>query len=246
MTDPLDRAALIAELQDLLLETPALQEFVEGVAVAAAHHFGPATSATVSMQRHGRPNTVAASDTRTAECDQVEYDADSGPCLDALRGGTVVTSDDLAVEHRWSAWLVAARDRGFASVLAIPRTVRPGVEIALNLYAREPGAWDGPVLAVAHLYADEIARAMHLYLRGTDQAELNADLRAAILSRSVIDQAIGVIMAQNRCTEDRAIEMLRAASQHRNVKLRDVATILVQSVAGVPPRDVDTFHDRGS
>lgn len=246
MTDPLDRAALISELQDLLLETPALQEFVEGVATAAAQHIGPTTSATVSMQRDGRPNAVAASDTPAAECDQAEYDADEGPCLDALRLGTVVTSDDLATEDRWPAWRAAARERGFESVIAIPRAVRPGVEIALNLYARTTRPWDGRVLPVAHLYADEIARAMHLYLRGTDQAELNADLRAAILSRSVIDQAIGVIMAQNRCTEDKAIQVLRAASQHRNVKLREVAAILVESVGGAPSKSVDTFHDRGS
>ncbi|MEZ0448695.1 GAF and ANTAR domain-containing protein [Cellulomonas sp. ICMP 17802] len=244
MYDPLDRAAVITELQNLLLETPALHEFVEGIAQAAASHIGPAASATVSMQRDGRPDAVAASDTLAAACDQVEYAADDGPCLDALRHGSVVRSDDLAGDERWDQWRAAARARGFGSILAVPRPVRHGVVIALNLYARPTHVWDDAVLSVAHMYADEIARTMRLYLRGTDQAELNADLRAAIVSRSVIDQAIGVIMAQNRCSEDDAIAILRTASQHRNIKLRDVAATVVESVAGAPPKDVETFRER--
>ena len=246
MDDPLDRAALLDELQDLLLATPALEGFVEGVARAAAEHIGPAAAATVSMQRHGRPYAVAASDPLSAACDEVEYAADDGPCLDALRLGRVVASADLAVDSRWPAWRDAALSRGFRSVAAVPSPVRPGVAIALNLYARATDAWDDQVLPVAHLYADQISRAMHLYLRSTDQTELNADLRAAIVSRSVIDQAIGVIMAQNRCTEDRAIEILRSASQHRNVKLRDLAASLIESVTGSAPKGADTFHERTS
>jgi len=246
MADPLDRAAVITELQNLLLETPALQEFVEGIAVAATVHVRPATSATVSMRRDGRPYAVAASDAVASACDQVEYATDDGPCLEAIRVGDVVISDDLAVDHRWPAWRAAAQARGFGSILAVPRPVRPGVWIALNLYSRATHVWDEGALPVAHMYADEIARAMNLYLRGTDQAELNADLRAAIASRSVIDQALGVIMAQNRCTEETAIEILRGASQHRNIKLRDVASAIVENVAGSPPTGADTFHDRTS
>jgi AmiR/NasT family two-component response regulator len=39
----------------------------------------------------------------------------------------------------------------------------------------------------------------------------------------VIDQALGVVMGQNRCTADEAFDILRTISQNRNGKLRDVA-----------------------
>jgi AmiR/NasT family two-component response regulator len=52
----------------------------------------------------------------------------------------------------------------------------------------------------------------------------------------VIYQALGVIMAQERCTQATAFELLRSASQNRNVKLRDIASAIVTSVSGEPPQ----------
>lgn len=61
------------------------------------------------------------------------------------------------------------------------------------------------------------------------------DLTAAMRSRSVIDQAIGVVMAQNRCEPGAAFDVLRRASQNRNRRLADVAEHLVLQVAGTRP-----------
>ena len=41
-------------------------------------------------------------------------------------------------------------------------------------------------------------------------------------------------MGQNRCTQERAVEILRAASSHRNVKLRELAAELVATVSRGP------------
>ena len=118
------------------------------------------------------------------------------------------------------------------------------MRLALNLYAQVTHAWDEAAMRVAELYADELARTVALFLRSADQAELNADLRAALASRAVIDQAIGVLMAQNRCTPQEAMAMLRSASQHRKVKVRDVASRVVEGVAGRAPEEADTFRQR--
>jgi AmiR/NasT family two-component response regulator len=67
------------------------------------------------------------------------------------------------------------------------------------------------------------------------QNELTTQLEAALTSRATIDQAIGIIMGQNRCDADRAFDLLRAASQNRNVKLRTVAAEIVAAVSGKPP-----------
>ncbi|MDF2050211.1 ANTAR domain-containing protein [Arthrobacter sp. Cr_A7] len=62
-------------------------------------------------------------------------------------------------------------------------------------------------------------------------------MSAAMQSRTVIDLATGAIMAQNRCSQAAAFQVLREASNSRNVKLRDVAATVVSSVAG----GTDTF-----
>lgn len=62
-------------------------------------------------------------------------------------------------------------------------------------------------------------------------------LRRAIASRPVIDQARGVLMAMYGCTPDEAWHILREASQLSNTKLRTVAESLTASAeaTGAPP-----------
>jgi AmiR/NasT family two-component response regulator len=53
----------------------------------------------------------------------------------------------------------------------------------------------------------------------------------------IIDQAIGILMAQQRCSSGVAFEILRSASQDRNVKLRTIAADIVRAVGGEPADD---------
>jgi PAS domain S-box-containing protein len=86
----------------------------------------------------------------------------------------------------------------------------------------------------------QLADALQLSL--TEQAALADQLKAALASRSVIDQALGIIMAQSRVSAEEAFTTLRTASQHRNVKLREVAQSMVESVTGRPPTDPPVFR----
>ncbi|WP_399884691.1 ANTAR domain-containing protein [Streptomyces sp. BBFR51] len=70
-----------------------------------------------------------------------------------------------------------------------------------------------------------------------------AQLRRAIASRPVIDQARGVLMALHACTSDEAWHILREASQLSNTKLREVAAAVTASTEGdgpPPPAEVRT------
>ena len=71
-------------------------------------------------------------------------------------------------------------------------------------------------------------------MRLAERTEMSENLQSALVSRAVIDQALGVIMGQQRCTADEAFEVLRTISQNRNVKLRDIATDMVTAVSGPP------------
>jgi AmiR/NasT family two-component response regulator len=58
--------------------------------------------------------------------------------------------------------------------------------------------------------------ALALAGRQASATELTSQMREALASRAVINQALGVIMAQERCTSARAFDILRSASQNRN------------------------------
>jgi AmiR/NasT family two-component response regulator len=65
-------------------------------------------------------------------------------------------------------------------------------------------------------------------------AEAKSNLAAALESRTTIDLATGAIMAQNRCSQETAVRILKIASSTRNAKLRDVAASVIASVADDP------------
>jgi AmiR/NasT family two-component response regulator len=62
-----------------------------------------------------------------------------------------------------------------------------------------------------------------------------------LASRAVIDQALGIIIGQNRCTVDDAFDVLGSISENRNVTLRDIAAEMVTAVSGQPPTDTPCF-----
>jgi GAF domain-containing protein len=166
----------------------------------------------------------------------VIFSLGDGPCLHAMRRGRLVHIHDTAKRAGWPRFEAKAAAHGIGSCLALP-LVADGQPIgALNLYARAPGAFGAGETRRAERLAENASGALSLALRLTSYAALTDQLRSSLASRTVIDQALGVIMAQERCTQARAFAVLRCASQNRNVKLRDIAAAIVTSVSGEPPQ----------
>ena len=59
--------------------------------------------------------------------------------------------------------------------------------------------------------------------------DLADQMRSAMRSRALIEQAKGVLVAQEQVSPDRAFELLVARSQSANRKLRDVAAAVVEA-----------------
>ena len=78
-------------------------------------------------------------------------------------------------------------------------------------------------------------------MRISQLAEAKEHLLAAMESRTTIDLATGAIMAQNRCSQETAMKILKIASNTRTQKLRDIAAAVVASVSQDP--DVRTHFD---
>jgi AmiR/NasT family two-component response regulator len=68
---------------------------------------------------------------------------------------------------------------------------------------------------------------MHLY---ESTRELADNLDIAMRTRAVIEQAKGILMSQRRCDATEAFNILAAASQRSNRKLRDIAQAIVDGV----------------
>jgi len=176
-------------------------------------------------------HTTAHRPRKTGRYDDVQYALGEGPCLTSLRTGEPVLIDDLSTDEHFPRYREAALPLGVRAVFSQPLDGGSHAVGALNLYSTRGGAFGEQEQAEARRFANEVSRALSLAVRLIEQDEQNAQLRTALVSRAVIDQAMGVIMGQNRCTAEEAFVVLRQASQHRNVKLRAVAERIVTSAA---------------
>ena len=234
-------ASAYGRLLTLLADSLHVDLFLDHVVRVAAEVVTPAVACGLTMRRDGGAFTVASSGDLAAKGDEIQYGADEGPCLEALRRGRVVEVDDLRADRRWRRYREHALRLGIASSLSLPMTVDRETVGALNLYATEPGAFTEKARRNAVAFADQGTAALAIILRQADQALLHQQLTDAMASRSVIDQALGVLMGQQRCTATEAFALLRQASQHRNRKLRDVAVEIITQVTGESPHPAPPF-----
>jgi GAF domain-containing protein len=216
----------VAELQGLLLESPDLKSFLTRLTKAAAQELSHRGTVycSVTVTRERRSATVAFSDDSALGLDELQYASGEGPCVTALRMGRTVQVQDLLHEVRWPMYRRAAMDAGIRAVLAVPIGLETGAQAALNCYAEEVGAFGEEARASAEAFGDVASSTLRLAVKIETESERSADLAAALESRTAINLATGVIMAQSGCNQEQAVDILRRASVSRNVKLRDVAS----------------------
>jgi len=227
------------DLQDILLSTESVEEFLHQMAVLAASLVGEGMSCGMTMRPSGAPVTVACSDEVAGLVDEVQYTLDDGPCLHAMRTGQVTRIEDTAEKERWPEFEAQAAARGIRSCLALPLNT----DGALNMYSRAAFAFGPAETRRAEEFARNAAGALTLAVRLASHAELIDQLRSSMASRTVIDQALGIIMARERCGQARAFAILRTASPNSNVKLRDIASAIVTSISGEPPVPPPPFEE---
>ena len=225
----------IKALQELVLATRTLQDFLSHVAGQAAS-LGPNLSCGITVSTNPRrPLTVGNSDATAAALDESQYSQGQGPCLEAMHAGTTIEVTDTASETRWSAYISCAIEQGLGASLSTPITAN-GVTIGvMNLYATTPRTFTPEERARVGSYADQAGAAIAIATRLAHQTQLTNDLYTAMNSRTTIDQALGIIMGQLHCNADDAFAILRKTSQDTNTKLRDVAATLITKTTRQAP-----------
>jgi GAF domain-containing protein len=242
--DEVNLAQAYAELQTLLLESADVTDFLQELATLSAAVV-PATACGITLRGERDAFTVASSDQLARDVDEIQYGRRQGPCLHAMNSGERVLITNLAEDDRWPEYRIRAAKRAIASSLSLPLNVAAQTVGALNLYGTRPDQFDAESIRRAEAFSGQSATALTIMLRHASQLTLAEQLREALESRAVIDQAIGVIVAQQRCSATDAFGVLRRGSQHRNVKLSVVAAELIEAASGHPPQPPRPFTQRG-
>lgn len=208
-----------------------LEDVLQRLVDIAQEALPGADAVSTTLVRGDKAWTAAFSGQLALDADEMQYQRGYGPCLDAGRTATVLIVDDMHTETRWPDYAAHVARRGVRSSMSVPLPVQTDVIGALNCYSREVSAFDTRAMGIAEELAAHVAVAVGNAVAYTDAATLVDQMKAALHSRSVIDQAMGIVMAQNRCDAEAAFTILTRASQNRNIKLRDVARSLVENVS---------------
>ena len=227
-----EQYSVAAELQQVILKTESVEFFLEAFVAHAAELFSSETEvlAGVTLLRNSQGATVASSSEDARALDEIQYGFGDGPCLRASRTGKTIIVEDVRTDPRWPEYTDAIENRGFYSILGVPLILGNDGGAGLNLYTREPGYFTPEVVAAVEAFAAEAATTLQLAVQIARHKSTAEHLRAAMEARTVIDLAVGIVMAQNKCSQEAAFNILRQASSNRNVKLRDLAERVVNSV----------------
>lgn len=220
-----DVADTFAEVARSLAEQEGLHPTLQRIVELAVESVPSADHAAVSLVRaRRRVETVASTGDLPQQVDAVQYETAQGPCLDAIWDQDVVRVDDTSDTERWPDFAARACELGVLSMLSFRLFVEGDTAGAINLYSSERKAFDDDDERVGHVFA------AHAALAWDHEKEVDG-LRTAVATRTLIGQATGVVMATRKVGAEEAFALLRTSSQHRNVKLRDVAQEVVDTGA---------------
>lgn len=224
-----EAAETLERLLEVLEHEEGLDVVLDRLARTALLAISGADAVTVTVHEESGPRTVSATSAHVLPVDQVQYAAGEGPDLEAARTREPLRVSVAEVGERWPAFAEVARAAGVRSFLSVPVVIPAaddrGEELvgSLNAYGHDDGAFapvDSSLLQLLTAAAVAAVGNARRYLRS--QA-LVRQLRAALVSRPVIEQAKGVLMAVHGLDADRAFAMLVRQSQRENLKLHEVA-----------------------
>jgi GAF domain-containing protein len=180
------------------------------------------------------PDTVVVTDDQIEPIDAAQYTAGRGPCLQASSTRRPVRAAVGDHDDSWPEFTAAARAAGISAYLSVPLLVgREGsAELvgSFNVYSGRPGAFDPFDEKLMELLSTASSAAITNARRWGRSRQTVEQLQAALVSRSEIDQAKGVLMGRHRIDAEQAFGQLVEMSQRTNTKLREVAREVLRTV----------------
>jgi GAF domain-containing protein len=225
-----DLRASLADLSNLTMDSgpDGLEDLLRHVAAFAVRAIPGADGAGLTLLENDRPDTIVASAEFVKEVDAIQYGLGQGPCITAAAEGRTVISGSLHGEKRWPRFGPRVAQLGVHSVLSLPLMGPQGALGAMNVYGHAKDCFDQRSIELGELFAVPAAISVRNAQVLAQARRVAARLQTALTSRSVIDQALGILISRSGCTTDEAFAKLVTMSQADNHKVSAVAQQLVE------------------
>ena len=190
-----------------------------------------ADGVSVTLERHGRMMTVAASNDTVLRMDGHQYETGEGPCLAAAKEGRWFHSESLAEEKRWSSFSPLAFEQGINSILSSPLMAGDQPLGALNIYSNTERAFGTHEQEVAALFATQASGILTAAGPQLTEDQLHKRLAETLATRQTIAYAQGILMARGNITADDAAATLHRSARAAGVTVFQRAADIVRSAA---------------
>jgi hypothetical protein len=226
------------ELAKIVLGAQSLDAVIHRAAGLARQIVPGADEVSITVIDRGQPVTVWFAGDLAAVLDERQYPSGHGPCVDAAATGHTITIDDTANDRLYPEFSRQAHRHGIHHVLAIAIPGPPDCTAVLGIYSTgKTGPFTAEAFDVAARFAGYAAVAVAnatLYAAALDEI---AQMKTAMASRAVIEQAKGMIMRDHRCDAAEAFTILVDRSTQANRKVRHVAQAITDTAVAHGPPD---------
>jgi transcriptional regulator with GAF, ATPase, and Fis domain len=215
----------LVEMADNLVGDFDVVDLLTGLAERCVSLLGISAAGVMVASSRGDLRLVASSSEAMRVLELFELQTHEGPCLDAFRTGERVEHEDLqAGSGRWPRFATVALEAGFQSVFALPLRLRDVTIGALNLFSVGRDPMDEADVVVARAFADLATISVLQNDVATGTQRLNEQLSNALTSRTIIEQAKGVVFERvGDIDMTEAFSRLRKFARDHNQRLTDVA-----------------------
>ncbi|MGH2856712.1 MAG: GAF and ANTAR domain-containing protein [Solirubrobacteraceae bacterium] len=207
-----------------------LMQALQQVLAATRELFGVAGAGLMMVDDQSVLSAVAATDEPGHLLEVRQQEIGHGPCVDSLTLDRVITTADLAVDHRWPGLTPELPDRGVRAVLGVPVHVDRVPVGSLNVYHHRPGEWDPSEISALEAYSGLIESLLVAALQAHHRGQLAEQLQHALNHRVVIERAVGVIMGRHNLGAVAAFNKLRSTARSSQRKVADVAAEILDEI----------------
>lgn len=230
MRAPVSTAILdtFVTLSDTLVDDYDVVDLAQTLVKRSAAIFHAASVGLLLKDDRGSIEVLASTDEDARLIELMQLRAGAGPCVECLRTGeSVEVHDTRLTMTRWPEFTTLALELGLLSMSSVPMRLRNESIGSLNIFRTMPGGIEPDDIAVVQAFAD-VATIGILHQRAVSASELvGAQLREALQSRVVIEQAKGVVSFAHDVSVDRAFDRIRDYARRTSSPLTEVARRIV-------------------
>jgi GAF domain-containing protein len=217
----------VVTLVDSLLDDFDVVDLLTGLTERCAELLDIASAGFLLADPLHQLRLLAATSEQARELELFQLQADEGPCVDCyVTGQPISVADVQEARERWPRFVPAAVEAGFVSVHAVPMRAAGIVLGALGLFGTRPGKLTEADLVVGQTLT-HIACVAILQEHPPTPSTVMPQLRAALTSRIVVEQAKGLLHELLDVRVEEAFNLLRTYARMHGEHLTDVARRLM-------------------